>query len=165
MTTTPKKNAAAQALGALGGRANTEAQNAARAQNAKLAGRPRRICIYCRQSVKAGHRDPRQDVTCGAHGWRWLGPRQDAGRPVRPDPQLLADVLVALTPPGVPPGVQRAIIARVKRALAASTAGSPITAPRRAGSGPLRGSRRQPAPTLATTPPDRAERPRSRRHG
>lgn len=38
-----KKNPAAVALGRLGGKANTPAQQAARAKNAKLGGRPRKL--------------------------------------------------------------------------------------------------------------------------
>ena len=37
----PRKNPAAVALGSLGGKANTEAQNAARRENGKKGGRPR----------------------------------------------------------------------------------------------------------------------------
>ena len=39
---TPRKNTAAVALGSLGGKANTEAQNRARAENSKKGGRPRK---------------------------------------------------------------------------------------------------------------------------
>ena len=70
-TPTPKKNAAAQALGRLGGQAGTKAQNRARKQNAKLAGRPRRVCNHCGEPVIGGHVDRALDVKCGAHGWRW----------------------------------------------------------------------------------------------
>jgi len=66
------KNRAAQTLGRLGGAAGTKAQNAARKQNAQRAGRPKRVCLHCGEPVVAGHVDRRLDVTCGAHGWRWL---------------------------------------------------------------------------------------------
>src|SRR5215831_11639496 len=70
-TTKTKKNAAAVALGRLGGAAGTRAQNRARKKNAQLAGRPRRICTTCGEPVAGGHVDRRLDETCGAHGWRW----------------------------------------------------------------------------------------------
>ena len=38
----PRKNPAAVALGRKGGKANTEAQNRARAENGKKGGRPRK---------------------------------------------------------------------------------------------------------------------------
>jgi hypothetical protein len=58
-------------LGRLGGQANTAKQNAARRKNAKLAGRPRRVCKLCHQPVLGGHVDRALDATCGAHGWVW----------------------------------------------------------------------------------------------
>src|SRR5262245_36654798 len=88
--------AAAQALGRLGGSANTEAQNAARAKNAQSAGRPKRVCRFCGEPVLGGHRDRRLDETCGAHGWRWLQQSNDPHPEVKPDPALLHDVLHAL---------------------------------------------------------------------
>ena len=66
-----KKNKAAQALGRLGGSANTRAQQRARKRNAQLAGRPRRICTHCGEPVIGGHADRLLDVSCGAHGWTW----------------------------------------------------------------------------------------------
>jgi hypothetical protein len=69
--TTPTKNPAAQALGALGGAANTPAQRRQRREAAKKAGRPRRVCVKCRQPVVGGHADRSLDESCGAHGWRW----------------------------------------------------------------------------------------------
>lgn len=83
LTETPKKNAAAQALGALGGAAGTAAQNAARKRNAQKAGRPRRICKRCKQPVVGGHLDRALDDSCGAHGWRWQRRVGGAGRPRR----------------------------------------------------------------------------------
>jgi len=68
---TPTKNPAAQALGALGGAANTPAQRRQRREAAKNAGRPRRVCVKCRQPVIGGHADRSLDESCGAHGWRW----------------------------------------------------------------------------------------------
>lgn len=73
---------AAQLLGSRGGLANTRAQNRARARNAKLAGRPRRICAVCHEPVRGGHFDPERDETCGKHGWRWQK-ADGAGRPRR----------------------------------------------------------------------------------
>ena len=67
----PPKNPAAQALGRLGGAANTPAQNLARKRNAQLAGRPRRVCNACGHSVVGGHADRALDDTCGRHGWHW----------------------------------------------------------------------------------------------
>ena len=66
-----RPNPAAQALGRLGGRANTVAQRRQRQAAAKLAGRPRRVCKRCRQPVVGGHVDRALDEACGAHGWRW----------------------------------------------------------------------------------------------
>lgn len=65
------KNKAAQALGRLGGSANTEAQLAARQANALKAGRPRRVCSHCGEPARGGHLDKRLDSTCGTHGWKW----------------------------------------------------------------------------------------------
>jgi len=65
------KNPAAQALGRLGGSANTAAQRRQRREAAKNAGRPRRVCVHCAQPVVGGHVDRDLDATCGAHGWRW----------------------------------------------------------------------------------------------
>lgn len=70
-------NAHAQALGRLGGRAGTAAQNRARKANAQNAGRPRRVCTKCNEPVLGGHADRALDETCGRHGWRW----ERAGRP------------------------------------------------------------------------------------
>jgi hypothetical protein len=71
MTTPHKKNPAAQALGRLGGAANTPAQVKARLQNAKLAGRPRRICTECGEPVYGGHKNRALDLRCHGHGWHW----------------------------------------------------------------------------------------------
>jgi hypothetical protein len=76
MTKAPKKNPAAQALGRLGGSANSPAQLAARRKNAKLAGRPRRVCVHCGEPVKGGHVDAKLDAKCGAHGWKWQKPSE-----------------------------------------------------------------------------------------
>lgn len=72
-TTAPKtrKNKAAQALGALGGSANTKAQLTARRKNAKKAGRPRRVCSHCGEPVRGGHVNAKLDASCGVHGWKW----------------------------------------------------------------------------------------------
>jgi len=113
--TAPLKNPAAQALGALGGRANTEAQLAARRKNAQLAGRPRRVCRHCGEPVRGGHADAALDTSCGAHGWRWQRPSHPDRPRIRPDPRLLADVLRALEAAGAPPR----LLARVRRQLAA----------------------------------------------
>lgn len=78
MAVKKKPNPAAQALGRLGGRAGTKAQNAARAENAKRAGRPRRVCTHCGDPVKGGHVDRKKDQTCGQHGWRWEKPADRA---------------------------------------------------------------------------------------
>jgi hypothetical protein len=83
---TPKKNAAAQTLGRLGGQANTKAQNRARKQNAQLAGRPRRVCTHCNEPVVGGHADRALDESCGRHGWRWE--RAGTGHPAPPSPLL-----------------------------------------------------------------------------
>jgi hypothetical protein len=71
--TTTKKNRAAQALGRLGGSANTKAQNVARKQNAQLAGRPRRVCTTCGEPVLGGgvHKDRALDATCDGRDWKW----------------------------------------------------------------------------------------------
>jgi hypothetical protein len=68
-----RKNAAAQALGRLGGSANTPAQKRARRENAKLAGRPRRVCTKCGEPVHGGgvHKDRALDETCGGLYWKW----------------------------------------------------------------------------------------------
>lgn len=72
METDPtEKNAAAQALGRLGGAANTPAQQRARKRNAKLAGRPGRVCLHCGEPVAGGHVERALDESCGQHGWRW----------------------------------------------------------------------------------------------
>lgn len=71
-----KKNAAAAALGRLGGSANTPAQNKARKQNAQHAGRPARVCVCCGERVRGGHVNPKLDKKCGeGHGWRWANAR------------------------------------------------------------------------------------------
>jgi len=65
------KNPAAQMLGRLGGSANTPKQVKARLRNAKLAGRPRRICTDCGHPVYGGHKDRAQDERCHSHTWMW----------------------------------------------------------------------------------------------
>ena len=73
---TSRKNPAAQALGRLGGQANSPAQNKARARNAQLAGRPRRVCNHCGEPVIGGHKDIVLDRKCGEHGWHWQRPSE-----------------------------------------------------------------------------------------
>lgn len=80
LTRPPPKNRAAQALGRLGGTANTPAQNQARKQNARLAGRPRRICRRCGEPVVGGHADRALDESCGRHGWQWAKAGSGKGR-------------------------------------------------------------------------------------
>lgn len=70
------KNQAAQALGALGGARNTEAQKKARLQNAKLAGRPRRVCTECGEPVYGGHKDTKKNVRCHSRTWEWQSQRE-----------------------------------------------------------------------------------------
>lgn len=79
---TRKKNPAAVALGKRGGAAKTPKQNAARKQNAQLAGRPRRVCLHCGAPVVGGHvnRLLDQPSVCGPHGWRWQ--QRDGGATV-----------------------------------------------------------------------------------
>jgi len=98
--TIPKKNPAAQALGRLGGQANTKAQNRARKQNAQQAGRPRRICTHCGEPVVGGHADRALDDTCGRHGWRWE--RAGTGVPAPPSKalQLIREAIDALNNQG-----------------------------------------------------------------
>ena len=67
----PPKNAAAQALGRLGGAAGTSAQQRAREANSQLGGQPGRVCVFCGEPVIGGHDDRDLDESCGAHGWRW----------------------------------------------------------------------------------------------
>jgi len=66
-------NPAAQALGRLGGSANTPAQHRARKRNAQHAGRPRRVCTTCGEPVHGGgvHKDHALDTTCPGHRWKW----------------------------------------------------------------------------------------------
>lgn len=71
-----KKNPAAQALGRLGGRANTPAQHRARKANAQHGGRPRRICTTCGEPVVAGHKDAALNATCVGRSWRWQKPSE-----------------------------------------------------------------------------------------
>jgi hypothetical protein len=70
-TKSAPKNPHAQALGVLGGSRNTPAQEAARAANAKLAGRPRRICTACGEHVFGGHKERAQDKRCDGRTWTW----------------------------------------------------------------------------------------------
>lgn len=109
-TLTPK-NTAAAALGRLGGRAGTKAQNKARRANAQRAGRPSRVCVHCGEPVAGGHVDRDLDETCGAHGWRWRKRLEEAAT-VRPDPTLLKDVLFVLDGIGSP-----RLLARVRAAI------------------------------------------------
>lgn len=81
MVDTPIKNAAAQALGRLGGAAKTRAQNLARKRNAQRAGRPGRVCVHCGEPVLGGHVNRALDDTCGQHGWRWQQGRDAAPVP------------------------------------------------------------------------------------
>jgi len=67
----PKKNAAAQALGRLGGSQNTPAQIQAKRRNAELAGRPGRICADCGQPVHGWHKNRALDFRCQGRTWRW----------------------------------------------------------------------------------------------
>jgi hypothetical protein len=70
----PKPNAAAVALGRLGGQAGTKAQHRARRANAKRGGRPGRVCTTCGEPVHGGHKDARLDATCSGVTWRWQKP-------------------------------------------------------------------------------------------
>jgi len=63
-------------MGRLGGSRNTDAQKAARAANAKLAGRPRRICTTCGQPVHGGHKRTEQNIKCDGRTWAWQTPRE-----------------------------------------------------------------------------------------
>jgi len=67
----PKKNPAAAALGRLGGLAGTTAQTKARRANAKMGGRPGRVCAHCGEPVRGGHKDARLDNKCHSHAWKW----------------------------------------------------------------------------------------------
>ncbi len=73
---------AATALGRLGGSANTDAQNAARKQNAQRAGRPRRICTTCGEPVAGGgvHKNRALDTRCNGRDWTW---QKQSERPER----------------------------------------------------------------------------------
>lgn len=71
MPTTPHKNPAAQALGRLGGQANTKAQNRARKANAQKGGRPRRVCTDCGEPVVGAHKDRALNATCPGRSWHW----------------------------------------------------------------------------------------------
>jgi hypothetical protein len=104
MTKPTSLNRAAQALGRLGGRANTPAQRRQRQAAAKLAGRPRRVCLRCRQAVVGGHLDRALDESCGAHGWAWerAGVRHPA--PKGRDRAALDRIAEALRAPEPPPG-------------------------------------------------------------
>lgn len=115
----PPKNAAAQALGRLGGQANTRAQQLARKRNAQKAGRPRRVCNHCSMPVAGGHVDRKLDKTCGQHGWSWERAGQPHTAPKDPEAIALDDIANVLrdSPPGrdAPDVVQH--IARVLRGV------------------------------------------------
>jgi len=83
MPTHPKpdthvKNPAAQALGRLGGAKNSPKQVKARLKNAKLAGRPGRVCADCGLPVYGGHKDAKQNARCTSQRWEW---RQHSHKP------------------------------------------------------------------------------------
>jgi hypothetical protein len=107
----PTPNAAAAALGRLGGSANTKAQQRARKRNAQLAGRPRRVCAKCGEPVRGGHLDRALDDVCGAHGWRWQQGDRPAGRPAAAPSaaQLLVVLTAALAQASVPPAIRTAL--------------------------------------------------------
>lgn len=71
MSKKPKVNEAAAAIGRLGGLAGTKEQNRARRRNAKLGGRPGRVCTKCGEPVHGGHKDPAQNDRCDGRTWRW----------------------------------------------------------------------------------------------
>ena len=102
-------NPAAQALGRLGGSANTKAQRRQRQAAAKNAGRPGRVCVKCAQPVVGGHVDRALDESCGAHGWRWerAGVRHPA--PVSVDRAALDEIAAMLD------GTVDSAIARIVR--------------------------------------------------
>jgi hypothetical protein len=66
--------------GRRGGAKNTRAQVKARARNAKLAGRPRRVCAECGLPVYGGHKDASQNVSCHGRGWTWQKQSEKPGR-------------------------------------------------------------------------------------
>ena len=66
-----KKNPAAQALGRLGGSANTPAQIEAKRRNARFGGRPGRVCTDCGQPVYGGHKNRKLDGHCHSRSWTW----------------------------------------------------------------------------------------------
>lgn len=96
MNTEPTKNPAAQALGRLGGRANTAAQRQQRQAAAQNAGRPRRVCVHCAQPVVGGHADRSLDESCGAHGWRWERAGVDHPAPVSVERRALDKIAATL---------------------------------------------------------------------
>jgi len=77
-STRAERVAAARVLGAFGGRANSPAQMAARRENAKLAGRPRRICTTCGLPLwSRGGGDTTHDPdTCPGRSWRLQSRRE-----------------------------------------------------------------------------------------
>lgn len=93
----PSKNKAAQALGRLGGSANTKAQQRARKRNAKLAGRPGRVCATCYQPVLGGHVDRALDDTCGRHGWTWMRAGKRHPAPPNPEREALDQLAAAMS--------------------------------------------------------------------
>lgn len=116
MTGKSKKKMAAQLLGRFGGAANTSKQNAARKQNAQLAGRPRRVCKFCGDRVTGGHANRSKDVTCGAHGWRWQKAHEEAPAPLL-NPYDLLDQVARAFVDGVEVGQEHAeLLARVRLA-------------------------------------------------
>ena len=74
----PRKNAAAQSLGRRGGAARSAKQNAARRRNARTAGRPAKVCIFCGKPAKGGHKEKRRDASCGMHGWTYRQRSKDS---------------------------------------------------------------------------------------
>jgi len=69
-----KKRLDLRALGALGGSANSKAQQKQREQAAQLGGRPGRVCDTCGEPVRGGHKDRALDATCAGRAWHWSKP-------------------------------------------------------------------------------------------
>ena len=66
----------AATMGRRGGSANTAKQQAARAKNAKAAGRPRRVCTECGEPVHGGHKKAKLNTTCEGRTWTWQTPSE-----------------------------------------------------------------------------------------